>query len=67
MFNILRASKFLGPSFLNAFSFVQDFTVVIQTACRGNPVLAMLRIYVLESASKKLWKMVSENTSSALK
>ena len=67
MFNILCALKFLGLSFLSAFSFMQHFTVIIQTACRGNPVLAMLRIYVLESASKKLWKMVSENTSSVLK
>ena len=42
---------------------MQDFTVGIQTACWDNPALAMFRMYVLESASKNLWKMVSKNTS----
>ena len=66
-FFILCASKSLGSSFLNAFLIMQDFTVVIQTACRGYPALAMFSMYVLESALEKLWKMVSENSSSALK
>ena len=66
-FYILCASKFLGSSFLNAFFIMQDFTVGIQTACRGYPALGMFSMYVLESAPEKLWKIVSENSSSTLK
>ena len=46
---------------------MREVTVVIQKACRGNPALVIFSTYVLEAATKKLWKMVLENTSSALK